>query len=218
MKTNVLSYVKLYLYCLIVSVILMRSTLNIVCSADAESLYPHQYWDDKSIDEVIGNNLKLFGVQHNDVQLQAGYTQFRLGFSYHYGLGVQQNDCEALKHYRYSADQGNTIGQCKLGNMFRKGVGVEKNYGQALRYYRLAADQGCPIGHLELGGMYWNGFGVEKDYNAAIPHFRASAEKGCVLALYNLGLMYHMGWGVEKNDIEAHRYYCLVEGQIVRPF
>lgn len=53
----------------------------------------------------------------------------------------EQNE-EAVKWYRASADQGHSGGQYGLGEMYAKGEGVEKDESLAVEYFVLAADNG----------------------------------------------------------------------------
>ncbi len=51
------------------------------------------------------------------VQAEAGeaYAQATLGFMYRDGIGVPQDDAEAVRWYRLAADQGHAIAQYHLG-------------------------------------------------------------------------------------------------------
>ncbi len=48
-------------------------------------------------------------------------SQFNLGVMYRHGLGVPQNDAEAVKWHRRAAEQGNAVGQYNLGHMYTQG-------------------------------------------------------------------------------------------------
>jgi TPR repeat protein len=58
------------------------------------------------------------------------------------GLGVKQDNVEAVRLYRLAADQGYAFAQLSLGRMFDEGRGVEQDKVEAMRLYRLAAAQG----------------------------------------------------------------------------
>ena len=62
------------------------------------------------------------------------------------GLGVAQDDAEAVRLYRLAAAQGLADAQYNLGDMLehgkKHGKGVAKNRAEAIRLYRLAAAQG----------------------------------------------------------------------------
>jgi len=57
------------------------------------------------------------------------------------GLGLQQNDAEAVKWFRKAANQGLCGAQHSLGIMYEEGRGVPKDTYEALEWYRKAANQ-----------------------------------------------------------------------------
>ncbi len=69
-------------------------------------------------------------------------AQYLLGYNYDNGVGVRENDTEAVKWYRLSADQGHTIAQFNLGYMYANGLGVATDYVQAHKWYTLASLNG----------------------------------------------------------------------------
>ena len=85
--------------------------------------------------------------------------RYRLGFP-----GVIQDDAEAEKWFRKSADQGNAEGQDGLGFCYRYGLGVTKDDVEAVKWYRKAAEQGYDVAQYNLGYMYYDGEGAPKDY------------------------------------------------------
>ena len=69
-------------------------------------------------------------------------AQTRLGHLYAAGLGVPQDDAEAVNWYRKAADQGNALAQIALGFNYFIGLGVEQDYIQAYMWGDLAVAQG----------------------------------------------------------------------------
>jgi len=53
-------------------------------------------------------------------------AQFKLGVMYYQGLGVTQDNEEAVRWYRQAADQGLASAQSNLGGMYRDGLGVSQ--------------------------------------------------------------------------------------------
>jgi len=149
------------------------------------------------------------------VRAEAGdvFAQVSLGDAYAIGIGVPQDDVEALRWYRLAAEQGNALAQVTLGHMYRDGVGVPQDYVEGRRWYRLAAEQEIPAAQNSLGLMYANGHGLPQDAAEAERWWRLAADRGYALAQYNLGLMYANGSGVPQNDEEAARYYRLAADQ-----
>lgn len=81
-------------------------------------------------------------------------AQYCLGLAYTEGLGTPQNDMEAAKWYRKSAEQGYKDAQCSLGFCYEYGCGVVQNYKEAIKWYRKASAQGQAEAHIELGTLF----------------------------------------------------------------
>jgi TPR repeat protein len=71
-----------------------------------------------------------------------GLAQYYAGMIYLKGEGVPQNNTEAAKWLRLSADQGFSYAQFFLGLMYANGHGVPRNDAEAAKLYRFAAVQG----------------------------------------------------------------------------
>ncbi len=101
--------------------------------------------------------------------------QFVLGVAYVEGLGVPQDETEALRWFRLAAEQGFAAAQNDLGIMYGTGRGVPQDETEAVRWYRLAAEQGFAAAQYNLGAQYGNGQGVPQDYVAAHMWFNLAA-------------------------------------------
>ena len=73
---------------------------------------------------------------------------------YDNGEGVPEDDGEAVRWYRLSAQHGFAAAQHNLGVMYDDGNGVPEDDGEAVRWYRMAAEQGYVIAQFTLGVMY----------------------------------------------------------------
>ena len=71
-----------------------------------------------------------------DAEAQAG-----LGFKYFAGIGVPQDDAEAVRWHRLAADQGHADAQHNLGFMYATG---SRFLAEAVRWFRLALED-CPV-------------------------------------------------------------------------
>ncbi len=60
---------------------------------------------------------------------------------YEKGLGVDNDDREALKWYRKAAEKNHAQAQYHLGNMYENGRGVAEDLNEAKSWYRKAANQ-----------------------------------------------------------------------------
>ena len=79
-----------------------------------------------------------------------------LGAMYDFGLGVPEDDKEAVKWYTKSAEQGDAEAQFNLGYMYYKGEGVPKDYKEAVKWFTKSAEQGDAQAQYNLGLMYNN--------------------------------------------------------------
>ena len=65
-------------------------------------------------------------------------AQTRLGSMYYFGLGVPQDDVEAVAWYRKAAEQGQADAQLSLGFMYSGGRGVPQDDVEAYKWFNLA--------------------------------------------------------------------------------
>ena len=137
----------------------------------------------------------------------AAAAQFILGGMYVIGVGVPQDDVEAVAWYRRAAEQGHARAQYNLGAMYAEGLGVPPDAAAAVAWYRRAAEQGAATAQNNLGAMYAEGLGVPPDAAAAVAWYRRAAEQGDATAQSNLGRMYDQGLGVPQDDVEAVAWY-----------
>ena len=69
-------------------------------------------------------------------------AQTNLGLLYSKGIGVPQNDAEAVKWYRYAAEQGHAVAQNNLGALYINGLGGPKDPILGLAWLLLSAEGG----------------------------------------------------------------------------
>ena len=67
--------------------------------------------------------------------------------------GVAQDDTEAFRLFKLSADQGNAIGQANLGWSYQNGRGVPQDRELAIEWYKKAAAQGSTFAVEHLKGL-----------------------------------------------------------------
>ena len=112
-------------------------------------------------------------------------AQYSLAFFYSFGLGVLEDDSEAVRWYRLAAEQGNAGAQIQLGGHYAAGYGVPEDDAEAVRWYRLAAEQGHVDAQFLLGVSYSSGVGVPEDLVYAYMWYNLSAAQGYELAQSN---------------------------------
>ncbi len=135
---------------------------------------------------------------------EQGYpeAQWRLGFCFENGLGLPQNDQEAVKWYRNAAENGSPEGQRKLGNCYECGIGVPKDDLEAEKWFLKAAEQGNVLAQWGLGLRY-----EKQDFKKAIKWYQKAAEQGHPLAQYSLGHCYYYGEVVPQDYQEAAKWF-----------
>ena len=134
-------------------------------------------------------------------------VQYYFGMMYDNGRGTAENDAEAVKWFRQSAENGDLDAQCQIGIMYESGRGVERDFTEAVKWYRKSAEQGDADAQKCLGVMYANGRGVAKDDAKAAEWYLKSAAQGNAVAQFNLGVMYDNGRGVAKDEVEAFKWF-----------
>lgn len=107
-------------------------------------------------------------------------AQFRLGWLFENGLGMEKNPIEAVDWYAQAAAQGHASAQFNLGMMYTDGRGVRRDDTTAANYFRTAARQGHAKAAYNLGIFYQLGRGVEKDRGRARYWFGRAKANGLV--------------------------------------
>lgn len=117
-------------------------------------------------------------------------AQNNLGTLYQRGLGVTQDDTEAVLWYQFAAEQGEPIAQYNLATRYRLGEGVPLDLTEAIKWLRRSAKQDYRDAVADLGVAYWLGHGVAKDIVRAAAVLDAAAEMGDVTAIINLTCLF----------------------------
>ncbi|VAX06431.1 hypothetical protein MNBD_GAMMA25-1884 [hydrothermal vent metagenome] len=94
-------------------------------------------------------------------------AQHRLAIMYQNGLGVAQNDTEAMKWMQAAAEQNHALAQHGMGFMYMEGECTEKDPAAAIKWFTLAAEQGLAGSQTTLAMMYEQGNGVEQNQEEA---------------------------------------------------
>lgn len=163
--------------------------------------------------EEIGYGYNLPRLLELEQQTHSAAIKYRIGECYWKGLGITQNEAEAVKWYRLAAGQGYATAQYCLGQMYQKGLGVRTNEKKAIIWYRLAADQGNADAQCNVGFFYEAGIGVAKDPAEAAKWYRLAAEQGNANAQNQLSCLYFSGRGVGQDYGEAAMWCRLAAEQ-----
>lgn len=111
------------------------------------------------------------------------------------GVGVSQNDLEAIDYFRRSADLGYSPAQVVLGYFYDTGFRLSQNSGEAADWYKKAAKQEDRLAEWLLGRLYYTGNGIPRDLSAAETWLQQAANQDDPFGEYLLGMA-----KLERND------------------
>jgi len=140
----------------------------------------------KLADRYLNNSQFENSKEMYELAVKQNYSdaQYKLGYMYYYGNGIDKDYPKAKEMFELAANQDNSDAQCQLGNMYYYGDGIDKSYLHAKRMYELAMKQGNSDAQYELGNMYYNGEGVTQDYATAKTMYELAAKQGYRVAQY----------------------------------
>ena len=133
-------------------------------------------------------------------------AQYRLGYRYWNGDGVERDERQAADWFDRAARQGLAPAQRMLGRCYEQGRGVERDARQAVAWYRWAATQGDPEAQYALGVCLDKGLGTEENAAEAFAWYKNAAAQGLKKAQLALADCYEKGRGVPKNSSLAREW------------
>lgn len=139
-----------------------------------------------------------------------GPSQYRLGYCYQTGRGVNQNLSTANEWYERAAKQGHVDAQYKLGYSYQVGRGVPIDLRSALQWYTKAAENGDPEALYNVGMMYGTGQGAKADAGEAFGWLLKSALRGESAAQFELARRLRDGDGVTKDPIASYGWLFIL--------
>lgn len=169
----------------------IAAELSVAASNQVSSITPA-----KTIDELI----KAANTGDADAMLGLGAIHYK-------GIGVVQNNSEAIRWFLQAADLGHSDAMFNLGIIYLQSGGGFQGDIEAVGWYRKAADLGNADAMSNLGLMYEEGRGVAQSYNEAIRWYRKAIELDNAYGMLNLANMYVHGRGIAQNDREAVALY-----------
>lgn len=116
-------------------------------------------------------------------------AQFKLGMSYHEGLGLEQDYTKAAAWLQKAAEQDHPIAQFALGEMYLHGEGLLPDEAKAGEWIEKAAQQGYAPAQEELAVLYSNGTGVPQDDHESLKWAGKAAEQDLPRAQHHLGFL-----------------------------
>jgi len=131
----------LYCYSCVTISLMKLPKLLLIIALTALSAYILSTWsgfDDRLATYAVSHE-KEFRASAEQGNAEA---QYNLAMLYDRGLGVENDDSEALKWYREAAEQGYAKAQYNLGMMYYFGKGVPQDKEAGYQWVILAADRG----------------------------------------------------------------------------
>jgi TPR repeat protein len=121
-----------------------QNKIATAASSSAPSLIPIEIKESKLLPDrsLIYDSLPRVKSLHSGATQGHADDQFKLGYSYENGDGVEDNCVEAAHWYRKAADQGHTEAKYRLGLLYRSGLGVNRNWITAADWIKSAAKDG----------------------------------------------------------------------------
>ena len=165
----------------------------------------------KEIEELKSREVR---VESEIARLHDGsYVMDFCGTMFSKGWGFPQNDSEAVRFFKLSADRCNSSGQAHYGECFYNGKGVAVDYSEAARYAKLSADQGNSEGQCAYGNCLRYGRGVEQNLPEAVRYLKLSADQGHREGQRTYAWRLYYGDGTMKDGAKAAHYFKLSADQ-----
>lgn len=143
-------------------------------------------------------------------------SMYSIADYYESGVGVEQNDAEALHWYRKVSEQGHAIADDRIGVFYENGRGgTIQNYLEAIKWYKKSGERGYGVPYYRIGLLFESGKGVKQNYSQAIYWYSKSLEirDGCgdEHKATHLARLYENGLGVAKDIEKAKKLYQFAE-------
>ena len=103
---------------------------------------------------------------------------FELGEMHASGVGMPENNTEAVRWYRIAAEKGNIKAQSLIGTAYHRGIGFAVDDVQATQWLGKAAEQMDPLAQFQLGEGFESGWAGQKDNAEAYKWYLLSASQG----------------------------------------
>lgn len=134
-------------------------------------------------------------------------AQYNIGIMYMKGIGVEQNDKQALIWFKRASALDNTDAMYNLGVLYMQGRGVIRSPKDASYWWQQAATRGNPYAQYNLGVLYAYGTSVEQDTEKALYWWQRAARQGQPEAQQALHRTYTEGlFGVTADPAKAAQY------------
>jgi len=141
------------------------------------------------------------------------YAQYRLGYIYSRGYGVEKNFDQAVVWLKRSLKNGYLLAYYALGYVYDHAEGPNKNYQKAYEWYYEGAKKHEVNCEYAVAYMLDVGLGVKEDREASFTWKMIAAKKGYAKAQYGLAVSYEVGKGTSVDLERARHWYTKAAAQ-----
>lgn len=117
-------------------------------------------------------------------------AQLHLGIFYLLGVGLDQDEKQALAWIQKAAKRHYPQAEFLMGQLYERGTVVSCDIAKAIHWYSKAADHGFALANNALASLYEIGNGVVQNRLAALHLYQLAAEQGDSSAVLNLTRVY----------------------------
>jgi len=134
-------------------------------------------------------------------------AQYTMGVMHRRGLGVAQDDREALLWYLSAAEAGHMLGQYAAGLAFDQGIGADRDVENALHYLGEAALQGHAAAPVQIGAIHYLGKDIGVDHARAYFWWQIGVNRNAPGATQN---MFRLKQEISDQDLSRAKKYLTV--------
>lgn len=135
-------------------------------------------------------------------------AQYNLAIMYRDGLGVEQNDVQALSFFIQAAEGEHMLAKYAVGLAFRHGRGSDVDANAAIEYLSEAALQGHALSPLKIGTMYFHGKVISKNLVASHFWWSLARDRNAPGAAENLALLDRQMNEAQKRQVASLQQNC----------
>ncbi len=133
------------------------------------------------------------------------YSQVKIAWIYHNGLGVKRSCKEAVRWYTHAANSKDQTAQNNLYVLYTNGCpDLSKNELLGVKYLKMSAESGNSRAQTNLASLYAVGDKVQKNPYQAYDLAQRSAKQNDIAGILQLSKYYTEGIGVPKNLNKAY--------------
>lgn len=207
--------------------------LNLATQGDALEIYNTAYYYQKGLG--VKPDFKEAKKWFNKAELtESGAVHFKLGRLYETGAFFDKDMKKAVKHYHFSAKQGDPLGMNNYGLLLIKGQYIMKNEIEGIKWLELAANARMQESSMNLGLYYYDQKNMDKaklwfekaskannvrsqvvlakiylkerNYKQALIYYKQAADNDNAEAKYYLAMMADKGLGMDKSPTSARKW------------